>query len=205
MDAGTKPLQKGETVMLNLNPKNALKLAPAALAVVAALGSPLSAFAAPAVTLGADNAIESDEQGSASANVPVSIAVDGSWLDRGGTSHPIGKYVATVPTSISVRGISAGPNDIRAQYKVNVAGIINKGKKVVARAETDRHQPPYMLTVTQGKTEFFAKDISNGTNDVSGVLHIDGSDSTDTLICQQDVWYSDSVSGNVSYNFSISG
>ena len=91
MDAGTKPLQKGETVMLNLNPKNALKLAPAALAVVAALGSPLSAFAAPAVTLGADNAIESNEQGSASANVPVSIAADGSWLDRGGYLAPHGQ------------------------------------------------------------------------------------------------------------------
>ena len=122
----------------------------------------------------------------------------------GGTSHPMGKYVATVPTSISVRGISAGSNTIRAQYKVNVAGVINKGKKVVARAETDRHQDPYMLTVTQDKTEFLAKDISNGTNDSKGVLHINGSDSTDTLSCQQDVWYSDSVSGNVSYNFSIS-
>ena len=201
MDAGTKPLQKGETVMLN---SKTLKLAPAALAVVAALGSPLSAFAAPAVTLGADNAIESNEQGSASANVPVSIAADGSWLDRGGTSHAMGKYVATLPTSISVRGISAGSNSISAKYKVNVAGVINKGKKVVVRAETDRHQDPYMLTVTQGKTEFLAKDISNGTNDSKGVLHINGSDSTDTLSCQQDVWYSDSVSGNVSYNFSIS-
>lgn len=116
----------------------------------------------------------------------------------------MGKYVATVPTSISVRGLSAGSNTIRAQYKVNVAGVINKGKKVVARAETDRHQEPYMLTVTQGKTEFLAKDISNGTTDNKGVLHINGSDSTDTLSCQQDVWYSDSVSGNVSYNFSIS-
>lgn len=201
MDAETKPLQKGETVMLN--PKT-LKLAPAALAVVAALGSPLSAFAAPAVTLGADNAIESNEQGSASANVPVSIAADGSWLDMGGTSHAIGKYVAVVPTSISVRGISAGPNTISAKYKVNIAGIIGSDKKVTARANTDRHQAPYMLSVTQGKTEFTAKEISNGTNDSKGVLHINGSDSTDTLSCQQDVWYSDSVSGNVSYNFSIS-
>lgn len=67
-----------------LNPKTAVKLAPAALAVVAALGSPLSAFAAPAVTLGADNAQESSEQGTVSANVPVTIAADGSWLDRGG-------------------------------------------------------------------------------------------------------------------------
>lgn len=190
--------------MLNLNPKNALKLAPAALAVVAALGSPLSAFAAPAVTLGADNAQESSEQGTVSANVPVSIAADGSWLDKGGTPHAMGKYVATLPTSISVRGLSAGSNTIRAQYKVNVAGLINKGKKVVARAETDRHQEPYMLTVTQSKTEFAAKDISNGTTDGKGVLHINGSDSTDTLSCQQDVWYSDSVSGNINYNFSIS-
>lgn len=116
----------------------------------------------------------------------------------------MGKYVATVPTSISVRGLSAGSNTIRAQYKVNVAGVIQKGKKVVARAGTDRHQEPYMLTVTQGKTVFAAKDISNGTNDSKGVLHINGSDSTDTLSCQQDVWYSDSVSGNVNYNFSIS-
>lgn len=190
--------------MLNPKTKIAVKLAPAALAVVAALGSPLSAFAAPAVTLGADNAQESSEQGTVSANVPVSIAADGSWLDKGGTSHSMGKYVATLPTSISVKGISAGSNSISAKYKVNVAGIIGSGKKVTARANTDRHQAPYMLSVTQGKTEFLAKDICNGTNDNKGVLHINGSDSTDTLSCQQDVWFSDSVSGNISYNFSIS-
>ena len=185
-----------------LNPKTAVKLVPA-LALAAVIGSPLSAFAAPAVTLGADNAVESSEHGTASANVPVTITADGSWLDKGGTSHDLGKYVVTVPTSISVKGISAGSNTIRAQYKVNVAGVIGNGKKVTARANTDRHQAPYMLSVTQGKTEFSAKDISNGTTYTKGVLHINGSDSTDTLSTQQDVWYSDSVTGNVTYNFAI--
>lgn len=185
-----------------LNPKTAVKLAPAALAVVAALGSPLSAFAAPSVTLGADNAIESSE-GTATANVPVTLTADGTWRDKADGEHDMGKYVVTVPTSISVKGISAGSNDIRVPYKVNVAGIIGSGKKVTARAQTDRHQAPYMLSVTQGKTEFTAKDISNGTTDNKGVLHINGSDSTDTLSTQQDVWYSDSVSGNVTYNFAI--
>lgn len=186
-----------------INPKTAVKLAPAALAVVAALGSPLSAFAAPVVTLGADNAIESNGQGTSSATVPVTITADGSWKDKGGTDHDMGKYVVTVPTSISVKGISAGSNSISAKYKVNVAGIIGQGKKVKATATTDRHQAPYMLTVTQGKTEFTAKDISNGTNDNKGVLHINGSDSEDTLSTQQDVWYSDSVTGNLTYNFAI--
>lgn len=185
-----------------LKPKTAVKLVPA-LALAAAIGSPLSAFAAPAVTLGADNAVESSEQGTASANVPVTITADGSWKDKGGTDHDMGKYVVTVPTSISVTGIGAGSNTISAKYKVNVAGIIGNGKKVTARAQTDRHQAPYMLTVTQGKTEFTAKDISNGTNDTKGVLHINGSDSEDTLSTQQDVWYSDSVTGNVTYNFAI--
>lgn len=185
-----------------LNPKTAVKLVPA-LALAAAIGSPLSAFAAPAVTLGADNAVESSEQGTASANVPVTITADGSWKDKGGTDHDMGKYVVTVPTSISVKGISAGSNTIRAQYKVNVAGIIGQGEKVRATANTDRHQAPYMLSVTQGKTEFSAKDISDGTNDSEGVLHIDGSDSTDTLSTEQDVWYSDSVTGNVTYSFDI--
>jgi hypothetical protein len=185
-----------------LNPKTAVKLVPA-LALAAVIGSPLSAFAAPAVTLGADNAVESSEQGTATANVPVTLTADGSWLDKGGTSHDLGKYVVTVPTSISVKGISAGSNDIRVPYKVNVAGIIGSGKKVTARADTDRHSGSYMLTVTQGKTEFTAEDISNGTNDNEGVLHINGSDSTDTLSTQQDVWYSDSVTGNVTYSFAI--
>lgn len=185
-----------------LNPKTAVKLVPA-LALAAAIGSPLSAFAAPAVTLGADNAVESSEQGTASANVPVTITADGSWKDKGGTDHDMGKYVVTVPTSISVTGIGAGSNSISAKYKVNVAGIIGNGKKVTARAQTDRHQAPYMLTVTQGKTEFTAKDISNGTNDSKGVLHINGSDSEDTLSTQQDVWFSDSVTGNVTYSFAI--
>lgn len=185
-----------------LNPKTAVKLVPA-LALAAAIGSPLSAFAAPAVTLGADNAVESSEQGTATANVPVSLTVDGSWLDKGGTSHAIGKYVVTVPTSISVTGIGAGSNSISAKYKVNVAGVIGQGKKVTATARTDRHQAPYMLSVVQGKTGFAAKDISNGTTDTEGVLHINGSDSTDTLSTQQDVWYSDSVTGNVTYNFAI--
>lgn len=185
-----------------LNPKTAVKLMPA-LALAAVIGSPLSAFAAPAVTLGADNAVESSEQGTATANVPVTLTADGTWKDKGGTDHAMGKYVVTVPTSISVKGISAGSNDIRVPYKVNVAGIIGQGKKVKATATTDRHQAPYMLSVTQGKTEFTAKDISNGTNDNKGVLHINGSDSTDTLFTQQDVWYSDSVTGNVTYNFAI--
>lgn len=185
-----------------LNPKTAVKLVPA-LALAAAIGSPLSAFAAPAVTLGADNAVESSEQGTVTANVPVTLTADGTWKDKGGTDHDMGKYVVTVPTSISVKGISAGPNSISAKYKVNVAGIIGQGKKVKATAKTDRHQAPYMLSVTQGKTEFSAKDISNGTNDSNGVLHINGSDSTDTLSTQQDVWYSESVTGNLTYNFAI--
>lgn len=184
-----------------LNPKTAVKLVPA-LALAAAIGSPLSAFAAPAVTLGADNAIESSE-GTATANVPVTLTADGTWKDKNGTDHDMGKYVVTVPTSISVTGIGAGSNSITAKYRVNVAGIIGNGKKVTARAKTDRHQAPYMLSVTQGKTEFTAKDISNGTNDNKGVLHINGSDSEDTLSTQQDVWYSDSVTGNVTYNFAI--
>lgn len=187
--------------MLNL--KTTVKLAPAALAVVAALGSPLSAFAAPAVTLGADNAVESSEQGTANATVPVTLTADGTWKDKADGEHAMGKYVVTVPTSISVKGISAGSNDIRVPYKVNVAGVIGSGEKVTAHATTDRHQAPYMLNVTQGKTEFSAKDISNGSNDSEGVLHINGSDSTDTLSTQQDVWYSDSVTGNVTYSFAI--
>lgn len=185
-----------------LNPKTAVKLVPA-LALAAAIGSPLSAFAAPAVTLGADNAVESSEQGTATANVPVTLTADGTWRDKADGEHDMGKYVVTVPTSISVKGISAGSNSISAKYKVNVDGIIGSGKKVTARAQTDRHQAPYMLTVTQGKTEFSAKDIANGTNDNKGVLHINGSDSTDTLSTQQDVFNSDSVTGNVTYNFAI--
>ena len=184
-----------------LNPKTAVKLVPA-LALAAVIGSPLSAFAAPAVNLGADNAIESSE-GTATANVPVTLTADGTWKDKGGTDHDLGKYVVTVPTSISVTGIGAGSNSISAKYKVNVAGIIGSGKKVTARAQTDRHQAPYMLTVTQGKTEFTAKDMSNGTTDNKGVPHINGSDSEDTLSTQQDVYYSDSVTGNVTYNFAI--
>lgn len=185
-----------------LNPKTAAKLVPA-LALAAVIGSPLSAFAAPAVTLGADNAIESSEQGTATANVPVTLTADGTWKDKGGTDHDLGKYVVTVPTSISVTGIGAGSNSISAKYKVNVAGIIGSGKKVTARAQTDRHQAPYILSVEQGKTEFPAKDICNGTTDNKGVLHINGSDSEDTFSTQQDVWYSDSVTGNVTYNFAI--
>lgn len=185
-----------------LNPKTAVKLVPA-LALAAVIGSPLSAFAAPAVTLGADNAVESSEQGTATANVPVTLTADGTWRDKADGEHAMGKYVVTLPTSISVKGISAGSNSISAKYKVNVAGIIGSGKKVTVRAQTDRHQAPYMLTVTQAKTEFTAKEISNGTNDSKGVLHISGSDSTDTLSTQQDVFNSDSVTGNVIYNFAI--
>lgn len=185
-----------------LNPKTAVKLVPA-LALAAAIGSPLSAFADPAVNLGADNAIESSEQDTAKATFPVTLTANGTWLDKAGGEHAMGKYVVTVPTSISVKGISAGPNSIIAKYKVNVAGIIGRGKKVTAHVATDRNQAPYILDAFQGKTEFTAKEICNGTNDSKGVLHINGSDSTDTLSTQQDVWYSDSVTGNVTYNFAI--
>lgn len=185
-----------------LNPKTAVKLVPA-LALAAAIGSPLSAFAAPAVTLGADNAVESSNQGTATANVPVTLTADGTWRDKADGEHAMGKYVVTVPTSISVKGISAGSNDIRVKYKVNVAGIIGQSKKVKATATTDRKTAPYILSVTQGKTEFSAKDISNGTTYSKGVPHITGFDSEDTFSTQQDVWYSDSVTGNVTYNFAI--
>lgn len=174
-----------------LNPKTAVKLMPA-LALAAVIGSPLSAFAAPAVNLGANNAIESSEQGTATANVHVTLTADGTWKDKNGTDHDLGKYVVTVPTSISVTGIGAGSNSITAKYRVNVAGIIGNGKKVTARADTDRKTGPYILSVKQGKTEFTAKDISTRTNDNKGVLHIIGYDSEDTLSTQQDVWYSDS-------------
>lgn len=110
-----------------LNPKTAVKLVPA-LALAAVIGSPLSAFAAPAVNLGADNAIESSEQGTAEATVPVTLTADGTWKDKNGTDHDMGKYVVTVPTSISVTGIGAGSNSITAKYRVNVAGIIGNGK-----------------------------------------------------------------------------
>lgn len=102
------------------NPKTAVKLVPA-LALAAVIGSPLSAFAAPAVNLGADNAVESSEQGTATANVPVTLTADGTWKDKGGTDHDLGKYVVTVPTSISVKGISAGSNDIRVPYNFAIA------------------------------------------------------------------------------------
>lgn len=185
-----------------LNPKTAVKLMPA-LALAAVIGSPLSAFADPAVNIGADNAIESSEQGTATANVPVTLTVDGTWKDKNGADHDLGKYVVTVPTSISVSGIGAGSNSISAKYRVNVAGIIGSGKKVKVTARTDRHQPPYMLSVKQGKTEFTANDISNGRIDDKGVLHINGSNSEDTLSTEQDVWFSDSVTGNVTYSFAI--
>ena len=45
--------------------------------------------------------------------------------------------------------------------------------------------------------------LENEPAEDEGVLHINGSDSTDTLSTQQDVWYSDSVTGNVTYNFAI--
>lgn len=91
-----------------LNPKTAVKLMPA-LALAAVIGSPLSAFAAPAVNLGADNAIESSEQGTAEATVPVTLTADGTWRDKADGEHAMGKYVVTVPTSISVRVFRLAP------------------------------------------------------------------------------------------------
>ena len=185
-----------------LNPK-IVKMAPAALAVVAALGAPMSAFAAPVATVGDSASIESNEQNAATANVPVTISADGTWKDKNGTDHDMGKYVVTVPTSINITGVGAGPADISATYKVNVAGIIPENAKVHATANTDRHAAPWIFSVTQGKTDFTAKEISNGSNDSKGVLHITGADSTDKFSTQQDVWYSDGATGNVNYTFAL--
>ena len=185
-----------------LNPK-IVKMAPAALAVVAALGAPMSAFAAPATTVGDSASIESNEQNAATANVPVTITADGQWLDKDGNAHDMGKYVVTVPTSINITGVGAGAADLSANYKVNVAGIIPENSKVTAAATNDHHDSKWQFKVTQGKTEFTAKEISNGVNDNKGVLHITGSDSTDKFSTQQDVWYSDTVTGNITYNFAL--
>lgn len=185
-----------------LNPKF-VKMAPAALAVVAALGAPMSAFAAPVTTVGDSTSIESNDQNAVAANVPVTIQADGTWKDKDGTDHDMGKYVVTVPTNISITGVGAGAADLSASYKVNVAGIIPQNSKVHATATTDRHAAPFIFSVTQGKTDFTAKEISNGANDNKGVLHITGADSSDKFSTQQDVWYSDTVTGNVTYNFAL--
>lgn len=185
--------------------KLGMVLPTAAMAV--ALGcsalAPVAAMAAPVTTVGDSTSIESNEQNAATAHVPVTVQADGTWKDKDGTDHDMGKYVVTVPTSINIKGVGAGSADLSATYKVNVAGIIPQNAKVHATANTDRHAAPWIFSVTQGKTDFTAKEISNGANDNKGVLHITGSDSTDKFSTQQDVWYSDGVMGNINYTFAL--
>ena len=178
-------------------------------AMAVALGcsalAPVAAMAAPVTTVGDSTSIESNDQNAATADVPVTIQADGTWKDKDGTDHDMGKYVVTVPTSINVKGVGAGMGvDLSANYKVNVAGVIPENSKVTATATHDHHDSKWQFSVTQGKTEFTAKEISNGANDSKGVLHITGADSTDKFSTQQDVWYSDTVTGNITYNFALS-
>lgn len=80
---------------------------------------------------------------------------------------------------------------------------IPSNSKVTARATTDRTNAPYIFKVNQGKTEFTAKEVSNGNAGEEGGMRVLGVDSTDSFSCTQDVLNSDAVSGNVNYVFSL--
>lgn len=177
----------------------------AALALAAGLSmlSPLAAFAAPAAVVGEATAIESDGGNAVNAAVPVTITPDGKWLDAQKNQHDMGKYVVTVPTSIKFSKVGAGTQTLTASYRVNVAGIIPSNSKVTALATTDRTNAPYIFKVNQGKTEFTAKEVSNGNAGEEGGMRVLGVDSTDSFSCTQDVLNSDAVSGNVNYVFSL--
>lgn len=177
----------------------------AALALAAGLSmlSPLAAFAAPAAVVGEATAIESDGGNAVNAAVPVTITPDGKWLDAQKNQHDMGKYVVTVPTSIKFSKVGAGTQALKASYQVNIAGIIPSNSKVTAHATTDRTSAPYIFKVNQGKTEFTAKEVSNGNAGEEGGMRVLGVDSTDSFSCTQDVLNSDVVSGNVNYVFSL--
>lgn len=187
--------------------KKSIMAATAALAVAAALGTPLGAFAEAAPITGepakeVQSATSADDtlKEKASANVATLIDTTGGTWSDGKTTHPNGTYVVTVPTRVGYKNVNVGKVDLTATYDVNVKGVIGTGDNITCTVSYNKVMNgalrgadggllggvgPYdsvdggklNAELTQEKTVWSGEEVSKLADDGNTVVGTSGTDS----------------------------
>lgn len=208
--------------------KKSFMAATAALAVAAALGSPLGAYADavayPATPSEVQSATAKDDTLKEQADAHVAAQLDstgGSWSD-GKTTRTNGTYVVTIPTQVGYKNVPVGKVDLTAPYDVNVKGVIGTGDTITCTATYDKAMNaalqgtaggmlggvgPYdksdggdlNVALTQGKTTWSAAEVSKLKEDGKTVV---GTNGTDSVHFTGSVRSASQFVNTISYHFS---
>lgn len=209
--------------------KKSFMAATAALAVAAALGTPLGAFAEAAPITGepaneVQSATSADDTLKEKATANVATLIDstgGTWSD-GKTSHPNGTYVVTVPTRVGYKNVNVGKVDLTAIYDVNVKGVIGTGDNITCTVSYNKVMNgalrgadggllggvgPYdsvdggklNAELTQGKTVWSGEEVSKLADDGNTVV---GTSGTDSLHFTGSVRSATQFADSLNYSFS---
>lgn len=209
--------------------KKSFMAATAALAVAAALGTPLGAFAEAAPITGEPtNEVQSvtsaDDTLKEKATAHVATLIDttgGTWSD-GTNSHPNGTYVVTVPTRVGYKNVNVGKVDLTATYPVTVKGVIGTGDNITCTVSYNRVMNgalrgadggllggvgPYdsvdggklNAELTQGKTVWSGEEVSKLADDGNTVV---GTSGTDSLHFTGSVRSATQFADSLNYSFS---
>lgn len=187
--------------------KKSFMAATAALAVAAALGTPLGAFAEAAPITGepaneVQSATSADDTLKEKATANVATLLDstgGTWSD-GTNTHQMGSYIVVVPTQVGFRNVNAGKVDLTATYPVTVKGVIGTGDNITCTVSYNKVMNgalrgadggllggvgPYdkvdggelNAELTQGKTVWSGAEVSKLADDGNTVVGTSGTDS----------------------------
>lgn len=209
--------------------KKSFMAATAALAVSAALGTPLGAFAEAAPITGepaneVQSATSADEALKEKASSTVATLVDttgGTWSD-GANTHQMGSYVVVVPTRVGFRNVNAGKVDLTATYPVTVKGVIGTGDNITCTVSYNKVMNgalrgadggllggvgPYdsvdggklNAELTQGKTVWSGEEVSKLADDGNTVV---GTSGTDSLHFTGSVRSATQFADSLNYSFS---
>lgn len=209
--------------------KKPFMAATAALAVAAALGTPLGAFAEAAPITGepvneVQSATSADDtlKEKAAANVATLLdSTGGSWSD-GVNTHQMGSYIVVVPTRVGFRNVNAGKVDLTATYPVTVKGVIGTGDNITCTVSYNKVMNgalrgadggllggvgPYdkvdggelNAELTQGKTVWSGEEASKLADDGNTVV---GTSGTDSLHFTGSVRSATQFADSLNYSFS---
>lgn len=208
--------------------KKSIMAATAALAVAAALGSPLGAYAEavayPATPSEVQSETAKDDTLKEQANANVAAQLDstgGTWSD-GKTTRTNGTYVVTIPTQVGYKNVPVGKVDLTATYDVNVKGVIGLGDTITCTATYDKAMNgalqgvdggllggvgPYEksdggelnIALNQGKTSWSAAEVSKLKEDGKTVV---GTTGTDSVHFTGSVRSASQFVNSISYHFS---
>lgn len=208
--------------------KKSIMAATAALAVAAALGSPLGAYADAVAYPAAPKEVQSEtaKDDTLKEQVDTSFAAQldstgGTWFD-GKTTRTNGTYVVTIPTQVGYKNVNVGKVDLTAAYDVNVKGVIGLGDTITCTATYDNAMSgalqggdgcllggvgPYEksdggelnIALTQGKTTWSDAEVSKLAEDGNTVV---GTTGTDSVHFTGSVRSASQFVNSISYHFS---